>query len=585
MNIERKTQKVRGVLKVSRMYFSKISRKIAVTIFVFVFSMSLVTGLIISVASGMRLEKNAYEQVTTIARQISNSIDGQLALAMKRFIALEIDEDFNNIAKRTENISFPEQFIKLKRSFNKHKSEDLGLIDNIFFYRYDDVIFTEYSYSIQVSKIEESFVEQVKKAPLSPVWMYPGVVYNTYGLDKSESYISIVKEINDGKYVYGILVVNLKKEILKDICSDVNINKNHYKILMLDKNNHTFLSAGDYEETKIDWKNQNLYNNDEAFYQKALFINTKLSVGDLRLVSMFSQKLFAQQSALIGRYFLYCIIVGILIFFGITYFVSIIVTKPLHAFAKVISSTAEGDFDKKFKYEKDDEIGFLANRYNYMVERVRELMEQIKKTQDLKLVAELNLLYHQINAHFLYNTLDVIYWMSKNGDTENAAEITIALSEMMRISVSKGRNMIEVRNECTHLEKYLMIQSFRFDFDYDIDVAPEISEYKVPKLILQPLVENAIIHGFENIDYRGKIDVKGKIENGKLVFKIADNGCGFVPDEILNDVQNGDIKASTKYALRNMHTRFNLQYGEGEYMKIVTQPGKGTCVILTLPVT
>lgn len=567
----------------SRTYFSKISQKIAVAIFVFIFSVSLITGVIISIVSGNNFEKNAYEQSTTIALQISSGVDTQLMISLDRAISLEIDEDFNSVAKNNKNTSLPEQFITISRTFYKCKSEGRGIIDNMFFYRYDGVLFGEYSYN-QAVKMDEDFVGRIKQASLSPVWMYPGVVCDAYRCRESESHISIAKEVNDGYQVYGILVVNLNKEILEEICSDVNINRNYFKIAMLDENNDILFSEGNYEETNDNWKNQNLYNSDGVLNDKALFVNTELSVGGLRLVSMFSHKMFGQQSMLVGNYFLYCIIIGILIFLGITYFISVIVIKPLQDLTETIRSTAEGDFDKKFEYNKDDEIGFLANRYNYMVGRVHELMEKIKKAQNMKLIAELNLLYHQINAHFLYNTLDLIYWMSKNGDTEMAAEITIALSEMMRISVSNGKNMIEVRSERTHVEKYLMIQRFRFDFDCDIDISPEISEYKVPKLILQPLVENAIHHGFENIDYRGKISVIGKIEGKHIIFKISDNGCGFDEDVILKEVHEGDVEKNTGYALKNMHTRFNLIYGEGEYMQIKSQQGKGTSIILTLPI-
>ena len=217
-----------------------------------------------------------------------------------------------------------------------------------------------------------------------------------------------------------------------------------------------------------------------------------------------------------------------------------------------------------------------------MIIRTKNLIEEVKTERELKSLAELNALRQQINAHFLYNTLDIIYWLSKNGNNEKAAEMTVSLSEMLRISVSNGREVISVKEEREHVEKYLTIQSQRFEFEYEIDIDEDILEYDVPKLILQPLAENAILHGFEDMELGGILRITGCREGDKLVFTVKDNGCGFVKGDELEGVEEAVKKG--RYALKNLQMRFNLVYGKGEYIKFVTAPQKGTTVILTLPI-
>lgn len=562
---------------------SKISQKITIAMLLLVLVSSIIIGSVVSVYSGKLFKDSSHLQIITIEQQILKNINEQLNAAMQQFLFLEFDDEFKKIATNSTESALPAQFTALNHLFEKYKMQQPDFIKSIFFYRYDGELFSPYTYNTVYEKFDLSFIEKAKSMSMTLVWAFPGISVNASEAEVSEEYISIIKEINDCNNTYGILVFNLDKEKLRGIFNAISMGRKDFKMMIVDKDNNVILSEGNFEINGFDWKNHDLSADTEMFTtDNSLFVCSQASLGGFKLISMFSGDMITRQSVNVVNYIIYCAILGFLVFIAIAYLISSLITKPLRQFTKAIHPAIEGNYDIHFAYSEDDEIGTLVNTYNIMVERTQKLIEQIKSEQEMKSKAELDALQQQINAHFLYNTLDIIYWLSKNNEGEKAAEITASLSEMLRISVSNGREFITVREEKMHLEKYLIIQSFRFDFDYYVEIDPEILDYSVPKLILQPIAENSVIHGFEDIDYQGNVEIKGFAENGKIVFEITDNGCGFEPDKI--DKEAEIQTKNTRYALKNMYTRFRLMYGEGEYMKFITAPGKGTKVIISLPI-
>ena len=233
------------------------------------------------------------------------------------------------------------------------------------------------------------------------------------------------------------------------------------------------------------------------------------------------------------------------------------------------------------------EVTNLSLAYNKMICQIRDLMDQVVTEQKNQRKSELKALQHQINPHFLYNTLDSIVYMINDDRKQDAQKMIIALAKLFRISISRGNNIIPVQDEIEHVRNYLLIQSMRYknSFSYEITAAPECLHCKIMKLILQPIVENCIYHGLKNKIDPGFIRITADIEKDNLVFKIADNGYGMKKETIkllYERFNNPDL--SDGVGLKNVYQRLSLYYGERAFLHIESEIDCGTEITLSVPV-
>lgn len=245
------------------------------------------------------------------------------------------------------------------------------------------------------------------------------------------------------------------------------------------------------------------------------------------------------------------------------------------------------DIDIDIDVQGDDEVKRLSRAFNMMVKRIRSLMEQIISEQEAKRKSELKALQAQINPHFLYNTLDSIVWMNENKDYVGVTTMVVALSQFFRISISRGRELITVSDEIEHIKSYLIIQKIRYKnkFKFSIEAQPEALGYKTLKLILQPIVENAIYHGVEQLYDEGIIKINVSIDGDTILFQVTDNGYGIKPD-ILKDILNkkANEKDSGGVGLKNVNERIKLFFGEQYGIEIDSILDVGTTVNIRIPI-
>jgi two-component system sensor histidine kinase YesM len=218
----------------------------------------------------------------------------------------------------------------------------------------------------------------------------------------------------------------------------------------------------------------------------------------------------------------------------------------------------------------------------------RPIEEQVTREQKELRKAEFELLQAQINPHFLYNTLDAIVWSAEAGNQKQVVKMVGSLSEFFRSSLNKGKELVRVREELSHSRSYLEIQQIRYQdiLSYDIDVPEELFEYEIPKITVQPIIENALYHGIKNRRGGGKITVTGKDGENEYYITVADDGMG-MEEERLSEVRrelsgNGDGEGKI-YGLYNVNERIKLFYGEEYGISIESEYGKGTTVIIKLP--
>lgn len=272
----------------------------------------------------------------------------------------------------------------------------------------------------------------------------------------------------------------------------------------------------------------------------------------------------------------------LLVAFVVIFLVSKIVSKKCLAVVNKLNDDMIAFADKPEEYipkNHHSEIASLEYCFNNMVTRIQDLITKNQKEQERKHIAELCTLQAQIKHHFVYNVLDIIFWKAHSCNQEEIKQIVLALSSFLRISLSHGSNFITVREEVKHAENYLILEQMRFEdlFDVEFHIAEDILDIKVLKIILQPLVENSIKHGFKDINYKGKIIVNGYLRNeDTLIFEVIDNGRGIACDPFAPSVHSLENKIS--YGLSNISERLRFEYGEESKIQFMDTNGNGTHV-------
>ena len=239
--------------------------------------------------------------------------------------------------------------------------------------------------------------------------------------------------------------------------------------------------------------------------------------------------------------------------------------------------------------KQKDEIGELISTYNYMSEQIGDLMQKEKDSQEVLRTAEFNLLQAQINPHFLYNTMEMISWLAAAGENEKITEAVAKLSRFYRLTLSKKDSFVKLEDELEHVSLYMEIQNMRFGdaIDFVVDVPDELMQAMIPKLSLQPLAENAILHGImEKAQKKGTIVITGWSEGESGVLIVSDDGIG-MDEEQISLILKGESKKTTtgtNVAVINIQKRFELFFGEGYGLSYSSEVGKGTEATLRFPI-
>lgn len=293
------------------------------------------------------------------------------------------------------------------------------------------------------------------------------------------------------------------------------------------------------------------------------------------------------------------IITVLAIIISINSFISVsgAVQKPIADMEKLSTKVANGDLTARIDIPKVDELDTLAENLNSMTEQIDVLIKKNMEEQKNFQKAEMKALQAQITPHFLYNTFDTIVWLAEEEHTDEVVKITKAFSDFLRISLSRGHEWITVSQELEHIKNYLTIQKIRYAdiLNYSIDADESLMNIKMIKLILQPLVENAIYHGIKNKRGRGelKVSVHYTDETNSIIqFTVEDNGAGFTEErlgQVRNELRTGSQdseKLSSVYGLYNVNKKLKLYYGDHtEGLIIESESGKGSKISFRIPVT
>ena len=264
------------------------------------------------------------------------------------------------------------------------------------------------------------------------------------------------------------------------------------------------------------------------------------------------------------------------------------ITDPIKELEKSVNEIEAGNLETEVRSGGSYEIQHLGNSIQNMARQIRRLMDDIVAEHESKRKSEFDTLQAQITPHFLYNTLDIIVWMIENENLTDAVRVVTALARFFRISLSRGKSIITVRDELEHVRNYLMIQHMRYKnkFTYTVEAEDEVLDLASLKLVLQPLVENAIYHGMEFMDGDGEIRIRAWRQDKDLFMSVSDNGLGMTREQVkrlFGDTDHMPSGRGSGIGVKNVHQRIRLYFGNDYGLEIQSEPDEGTTVTAHLP--
>lgn len=407
--------------------------------------------------------------------------------------------------------------------------------------------------------------------------------------DGADEVVSITKAVIDpvtGKRL-GVILIDLKLDKIKEVIEAVTLGKNGFLYLMDGNGGIVYAPVNPIVyRVKNEWLTDSansivkkIQDSDfQIIYKESAYTNWKT-------IGVFSLNETLKEVTNLRHYSILIGLITLVLAVAAAFFFTASIAKPLSKLGSLMKRAEEGDLSVRFNSKYNDEIGRLGTSFNRMIKEISNLIDMVYAEQQRKREAELKTLQAQIKPHFLYNTLYTIQWMAEEHGAKDVVAILGSLANLFRIGLSKGKEMISVQEELEHVRSYLAIQKARYEdkLTYEINFDEKILTHSVLKVILQPLVENAIYHGLNAKRGGGKITITAKEQEGKLYFSVEDNGLGITTEKLkeIRQLLSCDHRESGKtgFGIFNVNERIRLSVGKeyGLVYSSVYQEGTKVC--------
>lgn len=404
---------------------------------------------------------------------------------------------------------------------------------------------------------------------------------------KSVSFLRVINNLETLESM-GLLVINIPYEKVEETYRSVGISDG-LKTMVLDKNGD--IVASSIEDSELEEKILSADLQGEKGEYAILDHNgTRYKVGEVvaadgewKIVSAISR---TETLSVMRKYTLFYVLImalGIALCILGTSFITQRISVPLQNILASMKKVEQGKFERIKPVQVNQEMNQLQEKYNQMLDDTENLMEQKVEEQRQRRKYELSLLQMQIRPHFLYNTFDSVCALAMMGRTDDVYTMMQALGQYYRNSLHKGQEVITVKEELNIVENYLIIQSYRYDdvFQVVYDVDESVREVPMLKLVLQPLVENSIYHGFRENDLQGTITIRAKDAGDFVKLQVGDDGIGMSEEKLAQIVSEKD--ASKRFGLHGTVQRIKLYYDNQDLVKIDSKIGEGTVITILLP--
>ncbi|NHN31908.1 cache domain-containing sensor histidine kinase [Paenibacillus agricola] len=423
-------------------------------------------------------------------------------------------------------------------------------------------------------------------------WSYVGQqAYLSSGYKSVISLHRLMKDFDQVNNVLGAVAIDMDENTLNEVLRDMSLSL-PYQAMLVNKDSLITAYTNKQDTPAIGWEElkQKLQSQPMVSqgYQKIgiqgkpyLYLVYPVEQLDWKLVVLIPTMNITDQSTLLGIFIFGLTLLLIAVAIALSILLSGKITHRIHILAEKMKGIEQGNFGEMVEVSGNDEISLLQRRFNRMSAEINNLIEEVYKITISKQQEEMKVLEGRINSHFLYNTLDTVKWMAFRNNEPDIVQIVTSLSKFFRISLNKGNDILTVEKELEHVGAYMDIQNVRFDglLGFHTDIDAELSSMQIIKLIVQPVVENAIIHGInKKPDKQGNISIKGTIIGDFIEFTVIDDGVGMDRDTVATLFE----ETGTGYGLRNVHQRLVLSYGQDCGVAVWSKPGMGTAVKLTL---
>ena len=572
------------------------NRSIRNSIFIYFTITSLVAVLLIVISIYSRLSSQLYDTVKQENVSLVNRVDSSMEVYLRNIMKLS-DTIYYGIVKNA-NLSEDSIGEKLTLLYNNNKEQ----VSNI-------ALISKEGEPISVvpaarfrknfkAEDEEWFVNALNKTE-NIHFTLPHVQKMFEKGDNSYKWVismSRAVEITvGGSTEQAVLLIEMAYQGLEEVLDEVTLGNGGYIYLMDSKGEiiwhpkFELIASGRVKENNLVAAGYDDGSREEIFNGTRQTVVTK-TVGytGWKLVGVIKGTGISLNMLKTRLFIVFVILLIIFIVILINSYISFRVTNPIRELEKSVKELEEGNLDADIYMGGSYEVQHLGKSVQDMKFRIKGLMQDIVNEHEEKRKSEFDSLQAQINPHFLYNTLDIIVWQIENEKQSEAVHTVTALARFFRLSLGKGKNIVTVKDEIDHVKNYLMIQHMRFKnkFDYEFDIAEDVLELPSLKLMLQPLVENAIYHGMEFMDGDGLIMVKAWREEDELYLSVADNGLGMTEDKvemILTGKSTSGNGRGSGIGVKNVNERIKLYFGEAYGLTIDSEPDEGTTVIIHLP--
>ena len=574
-----------------------LNNSIRTTIFIYFTVTALAAGLLITFSLYQRLSG----QVTAMVQDENQRLIGQVARSVESYLRtiMKLSDSLYYGAVKNADLSSESVGSELTLLYDNNKDN----VDNIALFSEDGML-----------------VEAVPAARLKPNLDVTGEPWFRDALEKTENqhfslpHVQYIFDNNENQYRWvislsraveltsgtstaqGILLVDISYSSLEQLFDGVTAGKGGYVYLISSDGELLYhpkmqlIDSGRMQENNVAAAAYKDGNHMEEFDGSSRFVTIK-SIGytGWKVVGVTPENVVTLNTIKTRLFIVFIIALILFILALINSYISSRITNPIKELEKSVGILEEGNLDVPVYAGGSYEIQHLGKSIGDMAAQIRLLMKDIVTEHEAKRKQEFDTLQSQINPHFLYNTLDIIVWMIENEQKAEAVKAVTALARFFRISLSKGKSIITVRDELEHVRNYLMIQHMRFKnkFTYEIQAEDGVLELASLKLMLQPLVEYAIYHGMEFMDGDGEILLKVWKEEGDLYFSVIDNGLGMTEEQVGNlftGASHVDSKRGSGIGVKNVNERIKLYFGEKYGLSIESEPDEGTTVKIHLPV-
>ncbi|MBW5445155.1 HAMP domain-containing protein [Cohnella sp. CFH 77786] len=580
----------------------RLKNKLIISIVVVVFIPVLLVGTILTASYRQNVLDQATQQTRNNVDKIKKRVSDILRVPIEISNKLQVDDRLSNLVNtRYEHIF---DLVKALWDFRNFRDyvQIYKEIDNVRFYTANPLPINNWEFLSADESVKNSdwYREALDKSSSSIGWHY--VPDETKG---NRPYLSLVRRIDFPLYrSYGVLVIDLDPDELGGILSQEPFDTMIFDatgFIVAAKNPQWVgrkIESLDFAKDLSD-KPAGAY---EFHYEGQ---PTKIVVEEvvppfsrngLKVVSVFTIDSIVSGANRVSRLGFIIIAASLFIACVLIYFTSSLLSRRLLLLNRMLNKVSMGNLNVTSEVDGNDEIGLLSKQFNHMLASIRSLMEEVSESHMQKSLLELRqrdiklkMMASQINPHFLFNTLESIRMKAYVKGDKEISNVVQLLGKLMRRSIEIGARKITLKEEFEIVRCYLEIQKFRFEDErltYKLHLDDAAEKVEIPPLIVQPLAENAVVHGLEEVEEGGIVCIEARVESDRVVITVEDNGSGISEDKMRAiGISFQDLEDAEEYriGLRNVHQRLILTYGEGYGLKLESPPGSGTKVTFSIP--